>query len=195
MGKTSRSFFISLLSSLVFTTFLSSLPSFAQNDRVTVSGRGTLTGSVTDSQGRMLQGAQVKVDPGDVTTVSDPQGLFVLSALTAGEYSVTITYAGFEAFTQKVTVAAGQPVRVDTALKVGSNNQQVNVYAGRQGGEVEAINRTFTADNIINVLPADVITSLPNANVPDAIGRLPGVTLERDEGEGKYVQIAEPSRG
>src|SRR6202011_3787537 len=38
-------------------------------------------------------------------------------------------------------------------------------------------------------LPSEVITSLPNANVADALGRLPGVTLERDEGEGKYVQI------
>ena len=47
----------------------------------------------------------------------------------------------------------------------------------------------MTADNIINVLPADVITSLPNANVADAIGRLPSVTLERDEGEGKYVKV------
>ena len=39
------------------------------------------------------------------------------------------------------------------------------------------------------MLSADVITSLPNANIADAVGRLPSVTLERDEGEGKYVQI------
>jgi len=39
------------------------------------------------------------------------------------------------------------------------------------------------------VLPADVIRSLPNANMADALGRLPSVTLERDEGEGKYVQV------
>ena len=31
--------------------------------------------------------------------------------------------------------------------------------------------------------------SLPNANIADAVGRLPSVTFERDEGEGKYVQI------
>jgi outer membrane cobalamin receptor len=31
--------------------------------------------------------------------------------------------------------------------------------------------------------------SLPNADVADALGRMLGVTLERDEGEGKYVQI------
>ena len=41
----------------------------------------------------------------------------------------------------------------------------------------------------MQVLSAEVITSLPNANIADALGRLPSVTLERDEGEGKYVQI------
>ena len=51
------------------------------------------------------------------------------------------------------------------------------------------MNEERTADNIVQVLPADVIRSLPNANMADALGRLPSVTLERDEGEGKYVQI------
>src|SRR5207253_1640252 len=66
---------------------------------------------------------------------------------------------------------------------------EIMVYAERGHGEAEAINRERTADNILQVLPSEVITSLPNANVADAIGRLPSVTLERDEGEGKYVQI------
>src|SRR6202158_2468194 len=47
----------------------------------------------------------------------------------------------------------------------------------------------MTADNIVQVLPAEVIVSLPNTNIADAVGRLPSVSLERDEGEGKYVQI------
>ena len=63
------------------------------------------------------------------------------------------------------------------------------MYSGRESGEVEAINRTRAADNILQVLPAEVITSLPNANIADALGRMPSVTIERDEGEGKYVQI------
>jgi len=41
----------------------------------------------------------------------------------------------------------------------------------------------------VQVLSGDVITSLPNANVADALGRLPSVTLSRDEGEGVYVQV------
>lgn len=43
--------------------------------------------------------------------------------------------------------------------------------------------------DIVQVEPAGVIASLPNTNVADAVGRLPSVSLERDEGEGKYVQI------
>jgi TonB-dependent receptor len=150
---------------------------------------GTVTGTVVDVQGRALQGAKIVTDPGGASALSDTQGQFTLSALSSGSYDVRISYAGFATFTRKVTVAAGQSARLDASLSVASTRQDVQVYAGREGGEIEAMNRTFNADNIINVLPADVITSLPNANVADAIGRLPSVSLERDEGEGKYVQV------
>ena len=153
------------------------------------TGRGTLTGTVMDAKGGSLQGAQVTLLPGAISALTDAQGQFTLPALGTGEYTLNVTYAGFGVATQKVTVANGQIARANVTLQVSSNTEGVTVYAGREGGEIEAINRTLTADNIINVLPADVITSLPNANVADAIGRLPSVTLERDEGEGKYVQI------
>lgn len=153
------------------------------------AGRGTLTGTVTDAADSSLQGAQITLLPGTVSALSDAQGQFTLPALTAGEYTLNVTYSGFAISTRKITIVGGQVARANVTLQISSNVEGVMVYAGRQGGEVEAINRTFNADNIINVLPADVITSLPNANVADAIGRLPGVTLERDEGEGKYVKI------
>src|SRR3984957_6281578 len=158
------------------------LPAFGQ------AGRGTLTGSVVDAQGGVLQGAQVTVDPGNASIVSDPAGQFTLTGLTAGEYTVTISYSGFTSSVLKVTVNAGQLARLSATLAVAENKQDINVYAGREGGELEAINRAYSADNIISVLPADVITSLPNANVADAIGRLASVTLEGAEGEGKDVQ-------
>src|ERR1700712_6135107 len=45
------------------------------------------------------------------------------------------------------------------------------------------------SSDIVQILPERVIPSLPNTNIADAVGRLPSVSLERDEGEGKYVQI------
>jgi TonB-dependent receptor len=80
-------------------------------------------------------------------------------------------------------------VRVDPRLDVAGQSESILVTAERPRGEAGQINRERTADNIVQVLSSEVITSLPNANVADALGRLPSVTLERDEGEGKYVQI------
>src|SRR5207248_9350433 len=78
---------------------------------------------------------------------------------------------------------------VNVVLQIGTQNEVVTVPGERERGELEAINRERTADNIVQVLPAEVITSLPNTNIADAVGRLPSVSLERDESEGKYIQI------
>ncbi|MGA3026169.1 MAG: TonB-dependent receptor, partial [Bryobacteraceae bacterium] len=153
------------------------------------TNKGTISGRAVDTAGGVLQGAQITIQPGGNSTVSNGQGDFTINDLAPGNYAVTIEYVGFSPLTTKVTVAAGQVARVDAPLKVASRNEEVVVYGERPHGEAEAINRERTADNILDVLPAEVITSLPNANVADALGRMPGVTLERDEGEGKYVQI------
>src|SRR6202040_502928 len=88
-----------------------------------------------------------------------------------------------------VTVQAGQEASANAVLQVASQVDQVVVSAERLQGEAEAINIERPSDNIVQVLPERVITSLPNTNIADAVGRLPSVSLERDEGEGKYVQI------
>src|SRR5438477_5385896 len=153
------------------------------------SGKGAIAGHVTDSSGGALVGAQVTVQPKGVSVVSDARGQFFINDLEPGSYTVTITYVGFGAFTQTVNVTAGQAASVEAKLEVESQNLKVLVTAERASGEAEAVNRELTADNIVQVLPADVIRSLPNANMADALGRLPSVTIERDEGEGKYVQV------
>jgi TonB-dependent receptor len=152
-------------------------------------GKGTVQGRVVDSAGGILQGAQILLQPGDISRVSDAQGEFTMTGVPPGTYTVSISYIGMETVSATVEVKAGSVARVDQELKVASQSQQVLVTAERAAGEAEAVNRERSADNIIQVLPADVIRSLPNANLADALGRLPSVTLERDEGEGKYVQV------
>jgi len=179
------------ISVLAFCSF--SVPAIvltAASVRVSAQGSaGVLVGHVADVQNQPLQGAQVVLTPSGATVTTDSQGNYAVYGLQPGPYSLKISYVGFSTGLAVTTVMAGQPAHADVTLKVMSVDLDVEVYSGRQGGEVEAINRTISADNIINVLPADVITSLPNANVADAIGRLPSVTLERDEGEGKYVKV------
>src|SRR3984893_9676060 len=151
--------------------------------------KGTINGHVTDANQDPLVGARVELQPSGQYAVSDAQGQFKISDLTPGKYTLTISYVGFKPFSMDVTVASGATADADAVLEIETVNEQVIVRGERERGEVEALNRERTADNIVQVLPAEVITSLPNTNIADAVGRLPSVSLERDEGEGKYVQI------
>jgi TonB-dependent receptor len=152
------------------------------------NGKGIITGYVTDPGGGVLQGAAIHVQPGGLSTISDGQGQFTISGLAPGDYTLTVLYSGFENYSTSVKITADQKLALNIALKVAASNQSIEVHADLQG-EAEEIQIQRTSPNIVNVIDADVITSLPNANIADAVGRLPGVTLERDEGEGKYVQI------
>jgi len=153
------------------------------------SGKGAIAGHVMDSSGGVLQGAEIELQPNTIKTASGPQGEYFINDLPSGTYTITVTYVGFSLFTKVVQITAGQTVTVDAAMQVASTNDQVLVTAERPSGEAEEVNRQRTADNVLQVLTNEVITSLPNANIADAVGRLPSVTLERDEGEGKYVQV------
>src|SRR2546429_9750763 len=65
-----------------------------------------------------------------------------------------------------------------TPLFRSSQTLEVLVTAGRASGEAEEVNRQRNADNVVQVLTSDVIRSLPNANMADALGRLPSDTIE-----------------
>ena len=151
--------------------------------------KGAITGKVTDTGGGILQAAKVTVDPGGMEAVTDAQGQFLVTGLSPGTYTVTVTYVGFNALTTSVIVSGAQVASANAKLTPASQNLEVLVTAERPSAEAEEVNRERNADNVVQVLTADVIRSLPNANMADALGRLPSVTIERDEGEGKYVQV------
>ena len=170
--------------SLVVNLFLCAGFAAAQD-----AGKGVVTGRVTDPDNRPLQGARIELQSRGQVAVTDNQGQFTLTNADLGNFTLNVSYIGFETFTQPVTIVSGNNAPLNISLKVSTVNAVVEVRAERQRGEVEALNRQLTADNIVQVLPANVIRSLPNTNIADAVGRLPSVSLERDEGEGKYVQI------
>ena len=151
--------------------------------------RGAIGGTVTDQAGAVLQGAEISVQSSALSATTNEQGHFYLNNLAPGTYTLTITYVGLAPFSTAVTVNPGQTASVGAQLRVANQGETVVVRAGRASAEAEAINVERTADNLLQVMPTEIITSLPNANLADALGRLPSVTLERDEGEGKYVQV------
>jgi TonB-dependent receptor len=168
---------------LLLSGFLVPTPSPAQ------ANRGLITGTVVDSEGAAVPGAQLKLAPVGITAVSDDHGAFRFPEVSAGQYKLTVSYVGFSPLISDVAVTSGGTVNLDLRLKVDNASESILVSASRPHGEAESINETRTADNLLQVMPSEVITSLPNANVADAIGRFPSVTLYRIEGEGVYIQV------
>jgi TonB-dependent receptor len=153
------------------------------------STKGVLVGRVADATGAVIQGATVQLSPSGLSTTSDALGEFIFAAVPAGTYTLKASSVGFSVFANSVTVTAGQTLHANILLAVASSNDQVVVSAESGRDEVQAINEEITSPNILQVMPETEILALPNANVADAVGRLPGVTVQRDEGEAVYVQV------
>lgn len=150
---------------------------------------GSISGLITDPDGAALRGAQLKLQPGDLSYVSDGSGEFAIPGVAPGDYVLTVSYAGFLTSTAHVTVRGGEATKAEITLKVAPGSERVMVRPQATSGEVGAITRQRNADNIVQIMPSEVIGNLPNANVGDAIGRLPAITLDRDAGEARYVEI------
>jgi len=127
---------------------------------------GTISGHAVDKQGALLPGARVRLQPGDITGARDSKGEFTLIGVTAGDYTLTVSYVGFSDFTQRINVTAGQVIRVEAKMEVSAKGEVVTVIADVQGVD-ESINEQRTSDNILDVMPEGVIQSLPSENIAD----------------------------
>ena len=56
-------------------------------------------------------------------------------------------------------------------------------------GQALAQSKQQNADNLKNVIDAELIGKLPDQSTADALQRVPGISIERDNGEGHYVMI------
>ena len=72
--------------------------------------------------------------------------------------------------------------RAQTAL------EEVTIVAQRSTLEL-ARQAQEQAPNIVNLMTADEIQKLPDVNTGEAIRRVPGISLETDTGEGRYINI------
>ena len=67
--------------------------------------------------------------------------------------------------------------------------EEVVVYGAIASGEKAALERQRDSSRIMNVVSADGIGKLPDRNAAEAVARVPGVSIERDQGEGRFVAV------
>ena len=63
------------------------------------------------------------------------------------------------------------------------------VVTGLRESLRRAVDIKRSADNIVDSIVADDIGKLPDQNIAEAIQRIPGVTISRDNGEGQFITV------
>src|SRR5690606_31575040 len=52
-----------------------------------------------------------------------------------------------------------------------------------------AIETKRESDNLVDVVSSDTIRRFPDQNLADSLGRLPGVAIERDQGQARFINL------
>ena len=136
----------------------------------------TIEGTVSDASGAVIQGAAVTVIGATVAAerraTTDARGLYRVTALPAGTYTVTVTASGLATSAASLEVTLNRVVTFDVTLQVGGVQETVAVSAPALDPSTSATVTTITPRQI---------TELPvnGRNYLDLLQLVPGVAINR----------------
>src|ERR1035437_6380031 len=146
---------------------------------------GSIVGTVTDSTGAVIPGASVTVtqmQTSDTRSVtSNDGGVYTVSTVPAGTYSVSVSKEGFATFTStNIAVAINTTVRVNANLTVGAQAEKVTVSAS---GSVELQTDRVDVHGEISAVTLEDLPQ-PTRVYEGLVGTLPGVAPPSASGGG-----------
>jgi hypothetical protein len=146
---------------------------FAQTDS------GSVRGTVTDQQGRVVTDTQVTISNADVaysrTVKTDSAGNYVFQSLPVGRYNLRVAGSqGFKSFEEKdIILHVNDNLTVDAKLAVGTTETTVEVTA--TGNQVE-----LTSAELSGTIAGEQITELPlnGRSFAQLLTLVPGVEVD-----------------
>ncbi len=155
-----------------------------------VAAQGTVEGVVRDSVERgTLPGANVFLIGTAFGAATDRGGHFILRSVPPGEYTIRISYVGYLTRQIPIRVEEGAAIRLNVNLVADAIEGEEVLVTAQMIGQAAAINRQLTSSTITNVVSAEKMLELPDANAAESVGRLPGISILRQGGEGNKVVI------
>ncbi|MDP4172575.1 MAG: TonB-dependent receptor [Bacteroidota bacterium] len=161
------------------------LPLFASTITLAQGGlRGTIKDSLTNTP---LVGASIYIKGTSLGAATDVEGLYKIPRIPEGSYFVRISYIGYKTKEVIVDIREDQAKEFNELLTPDFIEGATVLVTGQALGQAAAINQQVRSNTIINVVSEEKIQELPDANAAEAIGRLPGVALQRSGGEANKI--------
>ena len=170
-----------ILCTALFLFFFSGFVGFAQ--------QSTVTGTVLDEQNNPMPYASVEVQKTTIGATADINGKFAVTGVPVGKQTIVISFLGYQTKLLPVTVETGKTIDLKVKMDPVAIQGKEVVITAQARGQAQAINQQLNANGIVNVVSADKIKELPDANAADAAGRLPGIMVQRNNGEGDMLII------
>src|SRR5215469_15393989 len=141
----------------------------------------TVTGRVTDEQGAIVPGANIKItriDTGTVnTSASNGNGIYTLPSLPIGEYRLEATARGFQTYVQSgILLRVNDSPQINIVLKVGQVTEKVEVHANAELLQTQQ-------NTISQVVDQQRIVDLPlNGRDPTELITISGASINHSDG-------------
>ncbi|MBL8656928.1 MAG: TonB-dependent receptor [Altererythrobacter sp.] len=144
-----------------------------------------LSGHVYDADGSALPGARVTVAETGVEATTSFDGSFTIAVPANRAATLQFDYLGRPNESRTIEVAEH---RTPVEMSMGHDNA-ILVTGTLTDTVARALNQQRQADNTATVLSSDAIGRFPDPNIAEALQRAPGIAIERDQGEGRYVNV------
>ncbi len=167
-----------LLSTIYFLLFAGAL--FAQSTGI--------SGRITDENGLPMPGALVVLTDINRGAITDNQGGFTLLNVSTGTHQIKISFIGYATIEQDVEIISGTSLNYSMEVSTMLGDEVV-VIGDRLKGQAKALNQQKTNSNITNIVASDQMGRFPDANIGDAMKRIPGITMQYDQGEARDIII------
>ena len=148
-----------------------------------------IAGVVRDATGGVLPGVTVEADSpamieGTRVAVTDGQGLFRITGLVPGVYSVTFTLPGFSTFVrEEITLTVGFIATANADMAVGGVEETVTVTGATSGVDIQNVReQSVLSRETIDTLPTNKSTSGFASLTLGAIGAAQDVGGDQGDG-------------
>lgn len=149
-----------------------------------------IRGTVVDSESNEpLIGASITLEGEAGGTTTDFDGVFSLIVYNADAKKLIVSYMGYSSFQKEILIDNEETDLGNILMIPMTINLEGLIVRASLEGQQKALNQQRTADNVKNIISADLIGKFPDLNVAEAMQRVPGVNIQRDKGEGSTVSL------
>lgn len=148
---------------------------------------GNIEGTVINKNGNAISHANITIPNTGMGTESGPDGGFILRNIPTGNYTLRISYVGFQTRELAVSVQGGATTTIPTVI-LNSNEQDLDEVVVRANGNINEFARgkspyvaklplkDIENPQVYNTITAELLEEQVITNFDDAIRNAPGIS-------------------